>query len=52
MLIVGASKSAAARREGQGQTGLPSQFRLGQADLRVDPVVTPSLQGLAVSGHF
>lgn len=50
MLIVGASKSAAARRE--GQTGLPAQFRIGQADLRVDPVVSPSLQGLALSGHF
>ncbi len=51
MLIVGASKSASARREG-GQAELPSQFRIGQAELRVDPVVTPSLQGLALSGHF
>lgn len=51
MLIVGASKSASARREGS-QADLPSHFRIGQADLRVDPVVTPRLQGLALSGHF
>lgn len=50
MLIVGASKQAAASREGEALA--PNQLRMGQADLRIDPVVTPSLQGLALSGHF
>lgn len=50
MLIVGASKGASAR---QGERALmPNELRIGRADVRFDPVVTPSLQGLAVSGHF
>lgn len=51
MLIVGASKQASASRQGQ-QSLAPNELRIGQADLRFDPVVTPGLQGLAVSGHF
>ena len=50
MLIVGASKGASARQ--QAQAVAPNQFRLGQADLRIDPIIAPRLQGLALSGHF
>jgi len=50
MLIIGASKSASANQPAQALA--PNQFRLGQADLRIDPVVSPRLQGLALSGHF
>lgn len=50
MLIIGASKSSSASRPGQSE--LAPQLRLGQVDLRVDPIASPRLQGLALSGHF
>lgn len=52
MLIVGASKASGGSRTAPAQARLPGQFRLGQADLRLDPVVTPRVQGVALSATF
>lgn len=51
MLIIGAAKGSSAPSQ-NAHTLAPNELRIGQADVRVDPVVTPGLQGLAVSGHF
>jgi hypothetical protein len=52
MLIIGASKGSSAPEDG-AQALEPNRFQLGRhIDVRVDPVLTSGLQGLALSGLF
>jgi hypothetical protein len=51
MLVIGATKGSSAPEQ-TAASHLPNSLRIGRAEVRLDPVISPRLQGLALSGHF